>query len=64
MVTDSLEKSLLCAKAAAEKKAFDLILLEMKKISSFTDYFLLCSGKSDRQVQAIVAAQQRRPFFI
>ena len=56
MVTDSLEKSLLCAKAAVEKKAFGLILLEMKKISSFTDYFLLCSGKSDRQVQAIAQA--------
>ncbi len=56
MVTDSLEKCLLCAKAAVEKKAFDLILLEMNKISSFTDYFLLCSGKSDRQVQAIAQA--------
>jgi ribosome-associated protein len=56
MVTDSQRKSLLCAKAAVEKKAFDLVLLEMKKITSFTDYFLLCSGKSDRQVQAIAHA--------
>jgi ribosome-associated protein len=53
MVTDSQRKSLLCVKAAVEKKAFDLVLLEMKKVTSFTDYFLLCSGKSDRQVQAI-----------
>jgi len=53
MVTDSQRKSLLCMKAAVEKKAFDLVLLEMKKVTSFTDYFLLCSGKSDRQVQAI-----------
>jgi ribosome-associated protein len=56
MVTDSKKKSLLCVKAAVEKKAFDLVLLEMKKITSFTDYFLLCSGKSDRQVQAIAQA--------
>jgi len=53
MITDSRRKSLLCAKAAVEKKAFDLVLLEMKTVAAFTDYFLLCSGKSDRQVQAI-----------
>ena len=56
MVTDPWTKSLLCVKAAAGKKAFDLVLLEMKRITSFTDYFLICSGKSDRQVQAIAQA--------
>ncbi len=53
MVTDSKTKSLLCLKAALEKKALDPVLLELKGMTSFTDYFLLCSGKSDRQVQAI-----------
>ena len=53
MVTDSKTKSLLCLKAAIEKKAQDPVLLELKGISSVTDYFLLCSGRSDRQVQAI-----------
>ncbi len=53
MATDSKTKSLLCLKAAIEKKAQAPVLLELKGISSFTDYFLLCSGKSDRQVQAI-----------
>ncbi len=53
MTTDSRTKSLLCLKAAIEKKAQDPVLLELKGITSFTDYFLLCSGKSDRQVQAI-----------
>ena len=56
MVTDSRTKSLLCVKAAIEKKAFDLVLLQMKSVTSFTDYFLVCSGKSDRQVQAIAQA--------
>ena len=56
MVTDSWTKSLLCLSAAIEKKAFDLVLLEMRGIASFTDYFLICSGKSDRQVQAIAQA--------
>ena len=53
MVTDSKTKSLLCLKAALEKKALNPVLLELKGMTSFTDYFLLCSGKSDRQVQAI-----------
>jgi ribosome-associated protein len=53
MATDSRTKSLLCVKAAIEKKAAEPILLKMKGITSFTDYFFICSGKSDRQVQAI-----------
>jgi len=56
MVTDSKTKSLLCLKAAIEKKALNPVLLELKGRTSFTDYFLLCSGKSDRQVQAIAQA--------
>ena len=53
MVTDSKAKSLFCMKAAIGKKAMEPVLLELKGITSFTDYFFLCSGKSDRQVQAI-----------
>jgi len=53
MTTDSKTKSLLCLKAALDKKALDPVLLELKGRTSFTDYFLLCTGKSDRQVQAI-----------
>jgi ribosome-associated protein len=53
MVTYSRTKSLLSVRAAIEKKATELVLLEMREVSSYTDYFLICSGKSDRQVQAI-----------
>jgi len=59
MATDSRMKSLLCLQAAIEKKAVDPVLLEMKGISSITDYFLICSGKSDRQVQAIAQAIEK-----
>jgi ribosome-associated protein len=52
-VPSSREKSLYCVRAALEKKAYDLVLLDVQKISSFTAYFLICSGRSDRQVQAI-----------
>ena len=56
MATDSKTKSLLCLKAAIEKKALNPVLLELKEITFFTDYFLLLSGQSDRQVQAIAQA--------
>lgn len=38
---------------ALDKKGFNLKLLEVPELSSLTDYLLLVSGRSDRQVQAI-----------
>ena len=40
-------------RAMQDKKAVDVVLLDMRTGASFTDYFLLCSGTSRRQVQAI-----------
>lgn len=42
-----------CAEYALDKKAFNAKLLQVKEISSLTDYILIVSGRSDRQVQAI-----------
>jgi ribosome-associated protein len=45
-----------CLKAvelALEKKAYDLQLLKVRELSSLTDYLLIASGRSDRQVSAI-----------
>jgi ribosome-associated protein len=50
---DSREKALICAREASRFKALDLVVLEVSKISSFADYFIICSGKSSRQVQGI-----------
>lgn len=50
---DSREISILCALQAMAKKAIDPIILDMRGITSFADYFVICSGKSDRQVKAI-----------
>jgi len=41
------------ADAALAKKASDLVLLDLDEVTSFTSYFLLCTGESVRQVQAI-----------
>jgi ribosome-associated protein len=52
---DSLEKFLFCAKLAHDKKARNLVILELKGVSSLADYFIICSGTSDRHVQAIAS---------
>jgi ribosome-associated protein len=44
--------------AARDKKAEDLILLDLRKSSAFTDFFLICTGGNTRQVQAIADAIQ------
>ncbi len=53
MSEPNLEKALAAAKAALDKKAENLKLLDLSQISGFTDYFIICSGMSDRQVQSI-----------
>lgn len=50
------QKFSFCVKAALKKKAFDLIVLDIKEISSFANYFIVCSGNSNRQVQAIASS--------
>ena len=55
---DSRERALLCVNASLEKKAKDLVILNVSEISAFADYFILCSGTSDRQVRAVAAAIQ------
>ena len=39
--------------AALDRKAENLVVLELGAISDFTEHFLICSGSSERQVQAI-----------
>ncbi|MGF1505029.1 MAG: ribosome silencing factor [Chloroflexi bacterium] len=39
---------------AADKKAEDIILLDIIGLSAFFDYFVICSASSDRQIKAIV----------
>jgi ribosome-associated protein len=40
-------------RAASDKKALNLVVLDLRPIASFTDYFLITSGTNPRQVQAI-----------
>jgi ribosome-associated protein len=40
-------------RAASDKKALDLVVLDLRPVATFTDYFLIASGTNVRQVQAI-----------
>jgi len=40
-------------RAAGEKKAQDIVVLKLTAITEFTDYFIICTGNSSRQIQAI-----------
>src|SRR5207253_7623847 len=48
---ENLAKS--CAELAANKKAEDIVMLDLRGISSFTDFFVICSGTSEPQLKAI-----------
>jgi ribosome-associated protein len=47
------QKAILCTRFALDKKAYDLELLDVRKLTSVADYFLICTGRSDTQVRAI-----------
>jgi len=57
---NSLDKALLSVSIILERKATDLLLFEVEKLTSITDYFLIASGKSSRQVQAVAEHLRRR----
>lgn len=44
------------ARAALDKRAGDLVVLDVQRVSSVTDYFLICSGKSTTHLETITDA--------
>jgi ribosome-associated protein len=46
--------------AADDKRAEDIVVLNMKGISLISDYFLICHGNSDKQVQAIARGMKEK----
>ena len=51
--TQDLSTVRVAVSAALDRKALDLRVLDLDAISDFTEFFLICSGSSNRQVQAI-----------
>ncbi|HCC54755.1 MAG TPA: ribosome silencing factor [Desulfobulbaceae bacterium] len=52
----SLELARFAALAALDKKAEDLVVLDVRGLSSFTDFFVIMSGRSTRHVQGLAQA--------
>jgi ribosome-associated protein len=52
----SKEDAVVTAQIALDKKAQDVVLLEVSRVTTYADYFLICSGRSVIQVKAIVSA--------
>jgi ribosome-associated protein len=51
---DSKTLALLCRDYADNKKAEDIVVLDVRKLSTVTDYFVICSGTSEPHLRAIV----------
>lgn len=49
--SEALARSL--AAFAADKKAIDLVVLDLRGLAAYTDFFIVCSGGTDRQTKAI-----------
>lgn len=50
----------LAIQAAEEKKAMDIVALDLRGISLIADYFVVCHGNSDTQVQAIATEVRKQ----
>lgn len=55
-----LEIAFHCADAAEDKQGSDILILDMRAVSSVADYFLICAGATDRQVKAIADEIRKR----
>ena len=53
---DSMELAHRIVDIASEHKAADIVLLRTAELTSLADYFVICSGRSDRQVGALAGA--------
>lgn len=53
MPLEGLEVARKIVEAAADKQASNIVLLDVRKLCSFADYFVIGNGESDRQIDAI-----------
>ncbi len=58
--TPTLQLAQRIAAVAAEKLAADIVLLDMRGVVTYTDYFLICSGRNPRQTQTIAEHVRER----
>jgi ribosome-associated protein len=56
VLLDPAQMARAAADAASDKKASDVLLLDVREITTIADYFVICSGNNARQIQAIADA--------
>ena len=56
--TETLDLLATAARSASDKKAFQIVGLEVSELTSYTDCLLICSAASERQVSAIADEMQ------
>jgi ribosome-associated protein len=50
------EAVMMAARAASDRKAADLVILDLRDVAQFTEFFLICTANNPRQVQAVTDA--------
>lgn len=56
MTLNTLELAREIVNSLEDKKGEDIVLIDIKEIASFTDYFVICTGTSDRMLDALANA--------
>jgi ribosome-associated protein len=56
VLLDSAQVARAAVDIASDKKAVDIVLLDIRDTTTIADYFVICSGNNPRQIQAIAAA--------
>jgi len=52
-ILDAIELARKSVEAASDKQANDIVMLDTRGVCSFADYFVICSGETRRQIEAI-----------
>ena len=61
---DSRKLALLCRELADNKKAEDIVIMDVRELSSVTDYFVIASGTSaDHQLKILAESQKAKSAF-
>ncbi len=71
-MSDITQKLVKVCQAIEGKKGEDILVLDISQVSSFTDFFILCHGNNEKQIQAICDAirevlakeEQTRPAYV
>ncbi len=53
LVLEALDIARQAVEIASDKQASDILLLDVRKVCSFADFFVICSGESERQIKTI-----------